>query len=183
MFSVPPWFIILLIYNLASCNSKPFQNLKGEETSIEIKKNTKAIVYFFLVPDCPFSQLYSMAVNQVHSVYSSKGFQFYGIVPGNLYKISEIDSFITTHDFLPEILIDQKYNFSKKYKVTVVPQVVVTDTKGQVLYSGKLDDQAIQPGQKKYQPTKFYLLDALKNISEGKEVGVKNTKAVGCYIE
>jgi peroxiredoxin len=175
--------ILLFIFGLASCNSKPFQNLKGEETSIEIKKDTKAVVYFFLVPDCPFSQLYSMSVNQVYSVYSTKGFQFYGIVPGNLYSISEIDSFIFHHNFIPKILIDPKYNFTKKYKVTVVPQVIVTDIKGQVLYAGKIDDQAIAAGQKKYQPTKFYLLDALKNISEGKDVGVKKTKAVGCFIE
>ena len=80
-------------------------------------------------------------------------------------------------------MIDKKYNLSEKYGVNVVPQVVVTDIKGDVLYSGKIDNQAIQAGLKKYQPTEFYLLDALKNIAEGKPVIVKKTKAVGCYIE
>lgn len=181
--SVPPCLIFLFIFVLASCNSKPFHNLKGEETDIEIAQNTKGIVYFFLVPDCPFAQFYTMSVNQVYSVYHKKDFQFYGIVPGDLYKLNEIDSFKSQYSFLPEILIDKKYKLSKKYGVNVVPQVVVTDTKGVVLYSGKIDDQAIQAGQKKYQPTQFYLLNALKSIYIGMPVVVKKTNAVGCYIE
>jgi thioredoxin-related protein len=104
-------------------------------------------------------------------------------VPGNLYSLNEIDSFKYQYNFLPEILIDKTYSLAKKYNVKVVPQVVVTDVKGNVLYTGKIDDQAILAGQKKYQPTQFYLLDALKNISLGKPVKVKRTNAVGCYIE
>ena len=180
---VPSCLIFLLIFGITSCNTKPFHNLKGEEADIEIAQNTKGIVYFFLVPDCPFAQFYTMSVNQVYSVYHKKDFQFYGIVPGDLYKLSEIDSFKFQYNFIPEILIDKKYKLSKKYGVNVVPQVVVTDTKGVVLYSGKIDDQAIQAGQKKYQPTQFYLLDALKSIYDGVPVAVKKTNAVGCYIE
>ncbi len=180
---VPSCLIFLFIFGLASCNSKPFHTLKGEPAAIEIKANTKAIVYFFMVPDCPFAQFYTMSVNQVYSVYRSKDFQFYGIVPGDLYALDEIDSFKTQYNFLPEILIDKTYSLAKKYNVKVVPQVVVTDVNGEVLYTGKIDDQAILAGQKKYQPTQFYLLDALKNISLGKPVKVKKTNAVGCYIE
>jgi thioredoxin-related protein len=180
---VPLCLFFLLIVGLASCNSKPFHNLKGEPAAIEIKTNTKAIVYFFMVPDCPFAQFYTMSVNQVYSVYRSKDFQFYGIVPGDLYTLDEIDSFKTQYNFLPEILIDKTYSLAKKYNVKVVPQVVVTDVNGVVFYTGKIDDQAILAGQKKYQPTQFYLLDALKNISLGKPVKVKKTNAVGCYIE
>ncbi len=177
------WVVIIIIGILESCNSGPFQNLKGENANIEINKNSKAIIYVFLVPDCPFSQFYTMALNQVYSTYYLKGFQFYGIVPGNLYSLTEIDSFKNNFHFIPEILIDKKYKLTKKYKVSVVPQVVVTDLKGVELYSGKIDDQAIQAGQKKYQPTQYYLLDALKNISEGKPISVKKTRAVGCFIE
>lgn len=180
---VPSCLIFLFICGIVSCNSKPFHNLKGEESDIELGQNTKGVVYFFLVPDCPFAQFYTMSVNQVYSVYRKKDFQFYGIVPGDLYTLNEIDSFKSQYNFIPEILIDKKYKLSKKYGVNVVPQVVVTDTKGLVLYSGKIDDQAIQAGQKKYQPTQFYLLDALKSIYDGVPVAVKKTNAVGCYIE
>lgn len=182
-FFVSPCLIFLCILGLANCNSKPFHTLKGKTTNIDIKTNTKAIVYFFMVPDCPFAQFYTMSVNQVYSQYYTKDVQFFGIVPGNLYSLNEIDSFKYQYNFLPEILIDKTYSLAKKYNVKVVPQVVVTDVKGNVLYTGKIDDQAILAGQKKYQPTQFYLLDALKNISLGKPVKVKRTNAVGCYIE
>lgn len=64
----------------------------------------------------------------------------------------------------------------------MVPQVVVTDIEGVVLYSGKIDDQAIQAGQKKYQPTKFYLLDALKNTLSDKPVVVKRPMQLGVIL-
>ncbi len=182
--------VIVLVTLFFSCNNKPdspfsyaFENLKGKSASIIVKENTKGVVFFFLVPDCPFSQYYTMAISQVYSQYFTKDFRFYGIVPGDLYSFNEIDSFRINYNFIPEILIDKKYNLTKKYDVKVVPQVVVTDKDGFVLYSGKIDDQAIQAGQKKYQPTQFYLLDALKNISLGKPVAVKKTEAVGCFIE
>ena len=183
---------LLIFYFLTSlgCKMKPneifpytFKTITGKEATLHINKTTRGMVFIFLVPDCPFSQFYSIAVNQVYSSYFFRGFQFYGIVPGNLYALSEIDSFRTQYNFIPEILIDEPYHLTKKFKVNVVPQVIVTNTKGQILYSGKIDDQAVSPGQKKYQPTKFYLLDALKNISLGKPVKVKKTNAVGCYIE
>ncbi len=136
-----------------------------------------------MVPDCPFAQFYTMSISQVYSQYYHKEVQFYGIVPGNLYSLKEVNEFKTNYNFIPEILIDKTYSLSKKYKVKVVPQVVVTDIKGEVVYSGKIDDQAIQAGQKKYQPTKFYLLDALKNTLSNKPVKIKKTNAVGCYIE
>ncbi len=175
------WIASVLCLLLAC--SKPFQTGDGNKTTIEIPKNTKAMVYIFLVPDCPFSQYYSQAVNQVYSVFHQKGFQFYGIVPGNLYALHEMDSFKIQNKFGPEILMDKTYRLSKKFGVLVVPQVVVTDIKGQILYSGKIDDQAIAPGQKKQQPREFYLHNALKSIDSKMNIAIKRTEAVGCFIE
>ena len=95
---VPPCLIFLLIVGLGSCNSKPFHNLKGEATTIEIKANTKVIVYFFMVPDCPFAQFYTMSISQVYSQYYHKEVQFYGIVPGNLYSLKEVNEFKTNYN-------------------------------------------------------------------------------------
>lgn len=175
-------WLIGIICILCGC-SNPFQTLNGETTDIEIHKNTKALVYIFLVPDCPFSQYYSIAINQVYSVFHKKGFQFYGIVPGDLYTISEVDSFKNRYAFIPEILFDKKYYLTKSFAVKVVPQVVVVNVKGQILYSGKIDDQAIEPGKKKYQPHVFYLFNALKSIELNKDIETKKTQAVGCFIE
>ena len=183
---------LLIFYFLTSlgCKMQPneifpytFKTITGKEATIHMNKTTRGMVFIFLVPDCPFSQYYTTTVNQVYSSYFFRRFQFYGVVPGNLYTLAEIDSFKRHHNFIPEILIDEKYNLSSNYKVSVVPQVIVTSPLGEMLYSGKIDDQAVSPGQKKYHPTKFYLLDALKSISEGKPVTIKKTRPVGCFIE
>jgi len=164
-----------------------FQNklktLDGKKVKINCNTNVKGIVFVFILPDCPFSQFYATSINQVYSNFNKKGYQFYGIVPGNLYSIAEIDSFKNNYEFIPEILIDYQSSLTKQLKVSVVPQAIFTDNVGRVLYTGKIDDQAIAAGQKKYQPTKFYLLDALKSHFSHKTIIVKETKPVGCFIE
>jgi len=164
-------------------NSFTFKTTKGEDRLVSPSESRKGVVYVFLVPDCPFSQFYTMSVNQVYSFYKAKGYDFYGIVPGKLYSKAEIDSFKSAYSFIPEILIDENYKFSRSLDVSVVPQVVLTDKNGAVLYSGKIDDQAIRPGEKKYKATEFYLLNALKEYDSGKPVSIKKTEPVGCFIE
>jgi len=160
-----------------------FTNLKGQKTKLSTPQKPRGFVFVFLLPDCPFSQFYAMSVNQIQSSYNSKGYLFYGIVPGNLYSLAEIDSFKSQHNFIPELLIDPNSKFTKYLKVTVVPTVVLTDSLGNILYKGKIDDQAMLPGQKKYRASKFYLLNALKSHSNNKPILTKQTQAVGCFIE
>ncbi len=160
-----------------------FTNLKGKETQLKTDKEQRGYVFVFLLPDCPFSQFYTMSVNQIQSTYESKGYHFFGIVPGNLYSLSEIDSFKSKHNFNPELLVDLDSEFTKYLKVSVVPTVVLTDNFGNILYHGKIDDQAILPGQKKYKASKLFLLEALNSHSNNKNIQIKQTKAVGCFIE
>ena len=183
------YFPILLLA-LASCRGTEkqeipltFRTTGGQVRQIFFDSLSRGVIYIFILPDCPMSQFYSMTVNQIYSMYVGKGYQFYGIVPGTLYANAEIDSFKSQQEFLPEILIDPGYRLTEKLGVKVVPQAVFTDTKGRILYSGKIDDQAIQTGLKKYIPTHFYLLDAVKFHAAGLEIAVKSTTAVGCYIE
>ena len=178
-------FLVVLGCNNGSDSSVHYslKTIGGKERRIEIDKSSNGAVFIFLIPDCPFSQFYSMAVNQIYSIYSTKGYKFYGIVPGKLYSAAEIDSFKNDFSFFPEILVDEDYKLSRTFKIKVVPQVVLTDWSGALLYSGKIDDQAIRPGEKKYRATKFYLLNAMKEHLSGATINIKKTEAVGCFIE
>ena len=182
-------YILFLWVFSAACsdgikNGLPvFTDLNGNEKSPTISKKTKGLIYFFMVPDCPFSQYYTMAINQVHSVFAYKGYQFYAIVPGTLYSKQEIDSFKSQYQFIPEILLDKKSDFTGKHGVKIVPQVVFTNTSGKVIYRGKIDDQALEPGQKKFIVREYYLLNAIKEFDQGKAITISETKAVGCYLE
>ncbi len=48
---------------------------------------------------------------------------------------------------------------------------------------GKIDDQALEPGQKKYIVRDYYLLNAIKEYDNGKPITNSKTNAVGCYLE
>jgi len=181
--------ILIIGFLFSACSSETkselptLTDLNGNKKTITISKKDKGFIYFFMVPDCPFSQFYTMSINQVYSVFAYKGYKFYGIVPGTLYSKDEIDTFKNTYKFIPEILLDKKSDFTGKLNINVVPQVVFTNTKGEVLYQGKIDDQALEPGQKKYIVREYYLLNAIKQYDKGQPITISKTQAVGCYLE
>ena len=179
-----PFFVILLTH---CSNSKPagfkVESLNNEPTYINPEKSKRGTVLYFIQPDCPLSQLYAMSVNQLYSFYQKKGYDFYGIVPGDLYPVSEVKLFVEDFVFLPPVYLDKEKLVSTHFGVKVVPDVVLIDKNGKVIYSGKIDDQAIDTGRKKFKATHFYLLDALKSHYEGKAVAINKTNPVGCYIE
>ena len=178
-------FFVILLTNCNSSKPKGFklENLSNEVVYINPEQSQRGTVLYFIQPDCPLSQLYAMSVNQLYSFYQKKGYDFYGIVPGDLYPASEIKLFVKDYVFLPPVYLDKEKLVSNHYGVKVVPDIIFLDNKGKVIYSGKIDDQAIETGRKKFRASHFYVLDALKNHYEGKPITLERTNPVGCYIE
>jgi thiol-disulfide isomerase/thioredoxin len=55
----------------------------------ELQKN-KASVLFFLSPECPLCQNYSLTINQLQKKYKGSGIQLYAVFPGKYYPEKEI---------------------------------------------------------------------------------------------
>lgn len=182
-------YMVLLLLGILQCKHEPNQPFKGlytqdgDPVNLYRDSSVKGYVFYFLQPDCPFSQFYTFSINQVYSIFSRRGYVFYGVAPGTLYTGAELDSFVSRYGLLPPLLRDPESVFTQSMQVRVVPQAIFTDRKGTVLYSGKLDDRAIGPGQKKVVAQSYYLLNAIKQHEAGTEITVKKTEATGCYLE
>jgi hypothetical protein len=59
----------------------------------------------------------------------------------------------------------------------------VVDSHGKTLYRGAIDNWAVDLGQSRPVITENYLSDVLHSIAQGRDVPVRETKAVGCFIE
>lgn len=81
------------------------------------------------------------------------------------------------------ILLDPKIKLADQLNATITPEAVVLTDRGNVIYTGAIDNWAISLGQKRLQATAHYLSDAIKNYLSGEEIAPTKTKAVGCFIE
>jgi peroxiredoxin len=159
------------------------ETLDSKKISIDHYSNYKATVIYFLSPECPLCQSYSLNVKQLKSQFESKGFRFFGIVSGSYFSKTQVKDFIKEYKLSIPIYMDRKAAFAKQLGATITPEVFVLGKSQETLYSGRIDNWAYELGRKRKVITEHNLLDALHAIDKKQKIKTTKTKAVGCYIE
>jgi len=146
-------------------------------------KTHKASVLVFLAPDCPLSQSYSATLNNLHSQFEGASFGFYGIVAGNDSSGNELQEFVSRYKLNFPVLLDRDFALANFFDATKTPEAFALNSSGRIFYKGAIDNWASSLGDHRQVITDYYLRDALNSFLEGKDVKIKQTQAVGCFIE
>ncbi|HLP19059.1 MAG TPA: redoxin family protein [Chitinophagales bacterium] len=162
------WVVLLLIF------VSLFQGKAGDSIS----------VYVFLSETCPICQNQTLTLRQLYDEYAGKGISFVGLFPNQDLSTREgIQKFGRKYKIDFELRKDEQQKLTTQLAATVTPEVfVVNNATQKVLYKGKVDNSFEGIGKKRQVITKHYLQDALQSILEQKEVALKETPAVGCFI-
>ena len=133
----------------ATALSIQLKNTTGKAFKMSEIQSVKASCFFFLSPECPLSQNYSLTINQLREAYNPDSIPFYGVFPGEFYSKKEIVDFTNKYKMSEyEMLLDPEYQLTDKLEATITPEVFVLDNKGNTLYSGAIDNWAFALGQK-----------------------------------
>jgi len=148
----------------------------------------KGYIIVFTCNHCPFSVLYEDRLIQLDKKFRPLGFPVVAINSNDAAVYAE-DSFenmvIRSKEkgFTFPYLHDETQEFAKKFGATRTPHVFVVHNapNGKLLleYIGAIDDNAKEPEN----VSEKYVELAVNALLEGKEVEVKNTKAIGCSIK
>jgi hypothetical protein len=129
---------------------------------------------------CPVANACSPAIARLAADFGPRGCKFFGVYA------TETAQEITTHrtDFkLPfPGLLDPQCQLARHVGATRVPEAAILSPTGKLLYRGRIDDRATQPGSLKPQPSREDLRLALEAILAGKPAESRITEAIGCYI-
>ena len=79
-------------------------------------------------------------------------------------------------------LFDPKHQLVKKAGATVTPESALFDSKGSLVYRGRINDLYMDFGKPRYAPTVHDLKRSLDAVLAGKPVPIKTTKVIGCTI-
>ncbi len=159
------------------------QNTEGKFEVISNLKKNNAYVVFFLSPECPLCQSYTLTIKQLYETYKTKGVEFIAIVPGTEYSLLKIVSYRSQYG-LKEIpfYLDPNKAYTMQVNARITPEVFVFNSANQIVYSGRIDNWAYELGKKRTVITAHDLADVLANLYEGKKFKPYQTKAVGCFI-
>lgn len=163
------------------------KNVDGKNVSLKGMKDAKGYIVIFTCNHCPYAVAYEDRIIALDKKYSKKGYPVMAINPNNPVK-QPADSFekmqqrAKDKNFTFPYLLDEGQKIFPQYGATKTPHVYVLEktAKGNIVrYIGAIDDNYEDAGA----VTQKYVENAVDALMSGKEVPVKETKAIGCSIK
>lgn len=163
------------------------KNIDGKKVSLKDFKDAKGYIVVFTCNHCPYAKAYEDRIVALDKKYKKQGYPVIAINPNNPEKLKD-DSFENMQvrakekGFTFPYLLDEGQKIYPQYGATKTPHVYVLQktAKGNVVkYIGAIDDNY----EDEAAVTKKYVEDAVNSLLKGKEVSVKETKAIGCSIK
>ena len=138
-------------------------------------------LFIFLSPECPLCQNYTKIINQLQEQFKTQ-VAIYGIVPGNTYTLKELSAFRDKYLITFNLLIDTKKLLTQYLNASVTPQAILLDSKGNLIYTGAIDDWAQGQGKTKIKTSQHYVNNAIQQSLQSADITIKKTTAYGCKI-
>lgn len=160
------------------------KNVDGQKVSLAGISGAKGYIVVFTCNHCPYAQAYEDRVIALHNKYAAQGFPVVAINP-NDKTIAPDDSFehmvsrARERQYPFAYLYDETQEIAQTYGALRTPHVYVLDGARTVRYIGAIDDNSEDASAVKEK----YVENAVNALLSGKEVTVKETRAIGCGIK
>lgn len=163
------------------------ENIDGNNVSLSDYKDAKGFIITFTCNTCPYAVAYEDRIEALNKKYASKGYPVIAIMPNNT-EVKPGDNMEAMKDRAKEkgftfpYLMDKGQKIYPQYGATKTPHMYVLQKtkKGNVVkYIGAIDDNYQDANAVKVK----YVEDAVDALLNGKDIEVKETKAIGCSIK
>ena len=163
------------------------ENIDGKMVSLSDFKEAKGFIVTFTCNTCPYAVAYEDRVEALNKKYASKGYPVIAIMPNNT-DVKPGDNMEAMRERAKEkgftfpYLMDRGQKVYPKYGATKTPHIYLLEKtkEGNVVrYIGAIDDNFQNADEVKNK----YVENAVDALLEGREIDLKETKAIGCSIK
>ncbi|QQX77109.1 MULTISPECIES: thioredoxin family protein [Aequorivita] len=163
------------------------KDVNGKMVSLSDYKDAKGFIVIFTCNTCPFAVASEERIVGLDKEFKAKGYPVIAINPNNP-AVQPDDSYELMQQKAKEAgftfpyLFDESQTVYAKYGATKTPHVYLLqkeDGKNIVKYIGAIDDNVRNVSEVKDR----FLANAVNELLAGKEVSVKETKAIGCSVK
>jgi peroxiredoxin len=156
----------------------------GKDYSLTSFKNKKVVVVMFSCNHCPYVQAYEDRLISIQREYASKGVQLVAINANDSdgYPEDGFDNMVKRSQkkqFNFPYLRDESQRVARAYGAEYTPEVFVLNSKQEVRYIGRVDDNWQHPDKVRSRD----LHDAIEAVLAHKKVANPVTHAIGCTIK
>ena len=160
-----------------------FTDVRGKQHTPFSSGKAKAVVFVFLLRDCPVSNVYAPELTRIHKAYAKKGVALYLVHPDRDTDAKTARAHASEYKLSAPVVLDHDHKLTRLAKASVTPEAAVFDAKARLLYHGRIDNLYADFGKKRFKPTQHDLRDTLDALLAGKRLAKRTTEAVGCYID
>lgn len=163
------------------------KNVDGKMVSLSDYPEAKGFIVIFTCNTCPYAVASEERIVALDKEFKGKGYPVIAINPNNP-KVQPDDTFekmqkkAKSAGFTFPYLFDESQSVHAKYGATKTPHVYLLQKeadKNVVKYIGAIDDNVRSAAEVKER----FLANAVNELLAGKEVSVKETKAIGCSVK
>ncbi|MBD3167088.1 redoxin family protein [bacterium] len=152
--------------------------------SIADVKGDKGTLVIFSCNHCPYVVAWEDRIAQIGNSYMKKGFGVIAINSNDpaTYPSDGFDHMVTRakeKGFEFPYVVDATSDVARAYGAERTPEVFLFNADDELVYHGAVDDNSENADMVE----KTYLKDALDAVLAGREVPMKETKAIGCSIK
>jgi len=160
------------------------KNVDGSAIAVADVRGARGTLVVFTCNACPYAKAWEDRIVALGHEYKSKGIGVIAVNANDPGKVAEdgYDQMKTRakeKNFAFPYVVDATSGLARAYGATRTPEAFLFDAQGKLAYHGTIDDNAQDPEK----VSSRYLSDALAAVSSGKDVAVKETKAMGCSIK
>ena len=141
----------------------------------------KVVVLIFVRTDCPVSNRYAPAIQQLSAKNAGKAV-FFLVYPSKKETADSIRKHDREFGYRLAALRDPQHILVKESQAQITPEAAVFDANRRLIYHGRIDNLYEDFGHARKSATTHELADAIEAAIAGKTLTANATPAVGCYI-
>src|SRR5262245_27493494 len=159
-----------------------FVDLKGTKHVPLDTKGARAVVFFFVVADCPVANYYTSEINAIIKDHAGKPVRFFVVHVDPDLTPAAARAHAKEYGITCPVLIDAKHDLVKATGATITPEAVILTPGGKIAYRGRIDDRYVELGKRRIAPTRRDVRDALAALLAGRPVKEPRNRAIGCPV-
>jgi thiol-disulfide isomerase/thioredoxin len=156
-------------------------DLNGRPADPFVGAKGKVIVLLFVRTDCPISNRYAPAIQELSTRYKAHAV-FFLVYPIKSETAEQIRNHLHEFGYHLNAIRDSESALVHVSQVKVTPEAAVFSADRRLLYHGRIDDWYQDFGRSRQTPTTHDLTDAIAAAIAGKSPAKPTMPAVGCYL-
>jgi len=166
---------------LALILAAAFVDLAGSPVKPDAFSESKATGWIFIATDCPVSNGYAGEINRLQAAYSGKA-RIFLIYSDPSTSRADAATHHSAYSLKSPGILDAKQTLMHEAKAEKTPEAVVFNSKGRIVYKGRIDNRWARLGVSRGTATTHEFRDALDAAIAGRMPKVQRAPEVGCYI-